>query len=758
MGSRFVLQFDATGNAESTISGINRGLQQMKGVSGDAGGTFTGSMKSAGMELNALADRLTGFSDRMSGAYADIIGFGTNMSQSIVADAAKFQDTEAAMRFAFGPDKWKGMFDKVKAEAADLTMTFDEVSNLAASFGRMKLNPFGTEKDDVKVFKAKTGEAVSALQVLQDVIDGTGAANDRVLFGTREALTGDWKSLRDTLDLSKEQQKEWQKAMDKGKDKQEKYNILIQKMADIYGGAGAMKAGNWLKIMAQIPDLMQQLRAGIGAEGLKVMTEGLKDFVNALTGLAKDKDAVHALSNGFMVIATAVKYAFEALAWLIRKFTEILKVAPWLPPVAVGFALIAAAVFLGVSAFVALTAAVVSFVAAIALAGAEVIGIGVALSLAAIPATIALGAALAFVGLIAYGTYQVIQKHFGGAAAIFDGIKAAVMGIYELFSSYDGKTGKMSKNTANALKNAGIYDFIVDLFQLYHRVRVFFSGFGEVLGNIGDSIAPVLIPLLTELKALFFSVMEAFAPGFADAATSDTEKWAMAGRKLASAIVEAVIAVIQLVRWGVAIAQFAVDCGAVTFAINAWHEAIWVAKMIFGTMTATAGMVMDSLFPIATPIWQLVSAIRTAKSELAMLVKGASILGNVMSGNFVGAATDAAGAAFSSDGSADDTKGKSGGFAGVDPKQGVKGRAYNGVVGSDNDSVLKNMARSSGIPDGNKLAPAPDPALQAISGNTTQANGLLAQIAAAIAGLDLSVYLDSEQIASAIKAKGGLEG
>jgi hypothetical protein len=96
-------------------------------------------------KLENMGQQLKGFS--MSGFYQ-----GKELFDDIVKDASTFQDTQSSLQFAFGKG-WERVFSQVKDEAANLTFTFDQVAGLAASMGRMKINPFGTTGDDLKVFK-----------------------------------------------------------------------------------------------------------------------------------------------------------------------------------------------------------------------------------------------------------------------------------------------------------------------------------------------------------------------------------------------------------------------------------------------------------------------------------------------------------------------------------------------------------------------------------------------------------------------------
>ena len=280
--SRYTVEIDVVGNARKALDAISSGF----GRAQDAANVFGADAKRGfgnadaagqlvGQNLMMLAGKADELGGRMLGMAFDTVAAMRNLGTGIVNDAATFQDAQSAMQFSFG-DGWKNVYDKVLAESAKLTFTFNEVVGLASALGRMKINPFGTTGDNLAIFKSRTGEMVSALQVIQDMSDASGRGTERMMFSIREAVTGDWKSLRDALDLPKTTTAAWKKEMDALPDQQSKYNKLIELSSQIFGGASAMKAQNYTKIMAQLPDILQQIQAGIGlgenGGGLKVIT------------------------------------------------------------------------------------------------------------------------------------------------------------------------------------------------------------------------------------------------------------------------------------------------------------------------------------------------------------------------------------------------------------------------------------------------------------------------------------------------------
>ncbi len=627
-GSKYTIQVDVTGNAEQRLQRLENAMGRVQGQAnqiGKASNQARGELDKlgAGAGLQILGDKMTGWADQMLGVSTSIIHASREMTESIIADAAKFEDTQSSIKFAFG-DKWAGVFQKIKEEAANLTFTFDEVANMAASLGRKGINPFGTEGDDLKIFKSKTGEAISALQVLQDVADGTGKANEKVLFGLTEALEGDWKSYRDTMGLTAKEAKAWQKEMDKAATKQEKYNILLQKSSDLFGGAGAMKARNWSKAIAQIPDLLQQIKAGIGAEGLKVMTDSMFRLVEAVTGFVKNKEAMKALSDAFLMVANVLGFLIDKLAIGVKWLGGFLKANPWVVKLAVALAVVVAVTTALFGAFLLVFAAVLGILALVSLIGIKLLAIAAAVTIALLPVLLTVGAVLGVIALLAYAVMQNLGGGKGGKDTIsfLEKVQLVLSGIGELLGSYDGKTGQLSEKTARGLEKAGLLDFVTDLFKVYHRVRQFIDGFIATIKEIGTVLGPEIKPMIQEFKALIIEIAQAFgiSDRFAKASSSSTGDWISAGRDLA-------VALMQVVSWAVTAIRFMILLARAVNAIFAGP--IWVVRTALWAVGGAANFVYTIFKSWLGPLGTALEMIYAVAKALGLVQSNVALKGRI---------------------------------------------------------------------------------------------------------------------------------
>jgi hypothetical protein len=566
--SRHRLDLDMGGNAEAKLAGVEAGIgrvaraaEETNKALKDAGGAAEEADEKLGRLASASrADQFRTLAGQLEGMSANIRASGREFVEGVIKDASTFEDAQSEMRFAFKND-WENVYQQVLKDATDLTFTFEETSRLASSLGRMKINPFGGTKEEDQLFMSRNGERIRALSVLQDTADAVGKSADDVVISLRNAMGGQWKSLQDRFDIPREKIAQWRKETDKLKEPQEKYNVLVKNLAQMFGGAGLEKAKNYTKAVAQIPDLLQQLRAGAGMAGLKHITNGVFDLVGALGGLVGSKEAMAALSGGFEVIGHAVSFGLKAIAAFVTWVKDLLVAFPWLPKVAAALSVLGAA-------FVVVTSSVLGFaLAASALfATFEAIGAPVLIATfaALLPVLLVGGTLLVGIGLGAKAAADMVKDEWGGVGSTFQKINLIFKGVSESIASYNGKTSEMSLDTAEALQKGGLMETVNKIMSVFHKLNSAYEGFEDAIDEVSYKLGPVLIPMLDEMGVLFWDIVDAL--GFSNAAmranTGTTDDWAAGGRNAADALISISHALIQGVRYGMLFARIGYRVGA----------------------------------------------------------------------------------------------------------------------------------------------------------------------------------------------------
>lgn len=617
---KFLLDIGVTGSArkdlmdiQARLIGMQNQMAKMQEAPAQMAAGWSG-MRSSVVDVGESLRSLHDWTDRMGSKLVDTVG---DLSRQVYKDAATFEDLASDMRFAFG-DRSADYFAAAEREAAKLTFSMKDVVSVVSSLKRQKVDLFGPDLENIKTYKTKTGELITGLEVIQDAADAAGRDASRMLFSMREAFSGDFKSLKDALDLSSKDVDEFKKAMAKGKDETQKADLLLGKISERFGGAGRERVDNFNKTFMQLPDLIEQINAAAGKEGLREITKGFKSLVEALTEFKKDKSAMVALTSFFHVIGMAVGGVVRGAAALVRFAGALLSMAPWLGPVAAGLTLVTVGVSLLTFAAVGAGAAVAGLVTGIAALSATAMVAGAAAMVLFGGLIIAGTAALAAFGLVAYATAQTIQSNYGGVAKTFTDIKLVVGAIGELYASYNGTAATMSKSTAEALQKEGLLGVVQRIYMTGHRVAVFFRTLGNEMTYFGARLAPVIIPMLNEVKALFSELASALGLNIEkfNASGQSTQVWANYAKEAVTALVDLTRAIVGVVRESVQIARTTVFWG---------RMALYVMNLggSFGEMGAIAKGALNALMlparAVAAVLGAIVGAVKSVIKMFAVM-------------------------------------------------------------------------------------------------------------------------------------------
>lgn len=603
---KFLLDLNVGGNARQVLTEVANKLMGVDTATGKINESAGKSAEAWGVVKTRVMDTsesVKGFANKVDEALGSLVDRTAELSKQVFRDAATYEDLGSDLKFAFG-DRAESYFAAAEAEAAKLTFSMADVVKVITALNKQKVDIFGSDLENIKTYQSKTGQQITALEVIQDAADAAGRSADRMLFSFREAFSGDWVSMKDALDLSKKDVEEFKKAMAKGNTETEKADILLGKIAARWGGAGALRSENFNKTAMQIPDLLQQINAQAGKPGLKLITTALKGFVDALTELKSNKAAMMALQGFFHVIGAVAGAIIRAATGVVRFATGVLSVVPAVGPLAAG--LLLGVVALGGFGLATLTAtgAAIALASAILTVEAELLALGAVVGVVFGGAIIAGTAILSALGLVAYATAQVFKANYGGVADTFERIKLVMTAVAELYQTYNGTAATMTRGTADALQKNGLLEVVQKIFMTFHRLNVMFRAFGTEMEAFGARLAPVIIPMVNEMKSLFFEL--AAALGFnvraMDQSSTSTESWAQTGRELATALVGVTREIVGMVRYTVHMARMAVYYGELL------NYTLDLADSSGTLRTILAGAFQVAIFPVRL-LWGLLKGV-----------------------------------------------------------------------------------------------------------------------------------------------------
>ena len=637
MESRYTIRIDVKGNAEASLRKIADGVSRVNAQAGQFSSVL-GSGK-AEAHLSGIQSRISAmnFSNLVTEAASvvsaigsineKIIGGAGGIVREIIKDSAVAQDIESSLQFAFG-NQWKKVYEDVKKDAAQLTFTFTETAELAASLGRLNINPFGGTTEASQIFKSKTGENIRSLQVLQDTADAVGKSTRDLEFSIRSAMVGEWTSMKRRFKIDPKEVAEWRKEIDKATDPQVKFNLLIDKLGAKYGGAGALKATNFNKAIAQIPDLLQMINAAIGkdAGGLKVITDSVWRLVAALTGLREDKTTLDSLGQGFKIIAKGIATAIDFVTGFVKGMRDILQQAPWLPSVGVAFLGIVVAGLTLTTAIGSITVGLLTMGAAIALITATMgwealLALPVVLGLV-IPVLAAGVIALGAFGLIAKASFDVLGVSTNNSISTLEKLKLIFDGLKALVASYNGETGKMSKVTFDALEASGLTSIVKRIFNAYHTVHAAGVVFFDHLNAATERLAPTLIPLFSEFKSLLYKVGVALGVIDPTKTTTDMLSWASAARRVADALIWLAEKIIWVSRVSVFLVNVANDLGLIKAQVWMLSNAASMLSSSWNSVTSTFMLAAEAVNLLVEGLVLLNSVGKSAGSWVRNLITG----------------------------------------------------------------------------------------------------------------------------------------
>lgn len=581
-----------------------------------------------GMELHKAQMFAQGVAD---GVWSAVEAAGA-LFVSTTQEAAAFQDMEAGLKFAFGEDKFADIFEKTKTEAAALSFTLQETADLVRSLGVMHINPFGDGKE-IATFTSRTGEAISALMTLQDTASATGKGTKSVMIAVREFMGGNNTSLARRFDIPLTEVKEWRKETEKGKNTQEQYNILIGKLAGKYGGATKLRENNFNYLMEQLPDLLQQFKAALGADAVKAMVPGLRALKDALsndkkTGLLNNPAALKSLSEIFTVIGKTASVAMRAVGAFIDFTQSIVTAQPHLPLLVAGFmAMAAAAIFVTAS----MTAMGLSL--AVVAAGIAAVGLEIA-AIALIPTLLAgAAAAVAFAmgASLMTGAFFSAKQPVSGFVEAMTDAKVMIVALHEAFSNWNNDVVVTTQETEAALQKRGLTGWFEEIIRWAYQAEQYFKGFAK---GFMDAVGPAAQKVGQTFDLLIdtiLRVMTAFGL-LSPAAEMSAETTGGAGERMGARIGAAanvVLNAVDLMNQGfVVLVANAPSIVSFFGTIWAWGR---LAANGFTMLFTALGIIGETMFLPLNTAYNLLSAIvkmvLTAVSVIPQFAAGLAVLG-----------------------------------------------------------------------------------------------------------------------------------
>ena len=610
---------------ESRDRAYKRNLAKGQSSGSDEGFFGKASALVVGMELGKAQNFAQGVAEAMWSS-AQAVG---QLYGKTVEEAALFQDIESGLKFAFGPGQYERVFENVKKEAIKTSFTLAETAELTRSLGMLKINPFEDSSGKALEFVGRTGEAVSALEVLQDSASATGKSTKSIQVALREFMGGNDVSLARRLDIPLTKVHEWRKETKKAKDVQGEFNILVGKLAGMYGGASAGMKDNWNFLSAQLPDIMQRLLGAMGEGALKAMTPGLKDFIASFMKLTNSDKSMKSLGEAFQVVGTVLGKMMSAAGGLVKIVTAIIELEPHTPLFVAGLLAMA-----GAAVFFTSTAAVMAL--GVGVLAASIAALGLTISAVAIVPVLLAGAvaAVAFAGgaSLMTGAFLSAQQRASGFTETLTDAKVLFQAFSEAWKNWAGEETAITQESKEALDKRGLTGWFGEVIAWARRAQLYVEGVGRgfaaafapvsaVAGQVFDALVDNVTRLLSALGLI------------APTTETSTEAAGSAGERMGARIsgaVSKVVAVVNTVN-GAMSSMFA-EAPAV---ISKLAQVYFWGRLIWNVFQTVGGLIMTAF---VTPFVMVYRVALLVYSILEQVVNAFQAIGMAMDGDFSGAA------------------------------------------------------------------------------------------------------------------------
>lgn len=271
-------------------------------------------------------------------------------------------------------------------------------------------------------------------------------------------------------------------------------NFTEDSLAKLFGTGRGFSA-----VAALLSDRGMMLKGNFGkiANSAGALDQAFKDIgVSAKALLAANMEAATVL------IGEVVKPVFDAvtksIAFLVNMFVKLPK--PIRTAMVALFG-IGSVLMMLVGSTIAAAASIAGLVTAFAAIGWEVVGIALAMI---IELVVAMGAAMAVTGAIAYGFYAAIKQNIGGIGTFLEQsaakTKLAFEAIQSLFDS-GSFSGALLKDL-NKAENSGVKAFAITVWLWAQRVWGFIQGIGKGFQDVLSTLGPVFSELVQALTGL----------------------------------------------------------------------------------------------------------------------------------------------------------------------------------------------------------------------------------------------------------------
>lgn len=460
------------------------------------------AFSSVSLALNDASMQLVRITSLTVGVVASMTMAGIEAASQVEASNARLDF--ALMKIGRTSENTKGLIDDVSLSTV---LTRREVTNMVTGLALQRIDAFDDSLGQLFVTMQDGSQVgVSSLEVMNDAVAFSGKNAQRIMRGVREAVserkirTGRW--LSEDLEIGGKELDKWNQALKQATGPQEAFNSLMLLMAERVGGISKAVEHTLDFVLKQVADWRDKLSDELFRGALPVISQFIRDVGKEFIALTKEdyfapiREAITDIVEGAVFMAKGIFIATKALIAFVRQFPWVLKLAVVLGgllTLLTGVGIAIAGIMAPILAFGGLAMLLPTIL--IALKAGIILFVKLSLIAAVVLAPI----------LLIVGAFVALSAAYVQAEGVVDFFKRwgmIIKAVAEGISNLEGTTTRLSLETAAQLEKSGLMTQVLDLLQIYVKLRNAAVVFKDTLVAMWPKMVDAMEPAINSFLQL----------------------------------------------------------------------------------------------------------------------------------------------------------------------------------------------------------------------------------------------------------------
>ena len=441
------------------------------------------------------------------------------LTNKVISLGGEFEESRIIFKSVFG-DKSAEEFNRALTAAEETSLSTVQILQQVPNFGRQGVDVM---KKFAFALKDGTEATESGLQLINDLIAGTGQASDIVFQNFNKAIAGSNRNFRALFDgrekmISESTGRTFADMFKMADTAQERSEVIFTSIIEQGLGGLSFATGKTFKfISANLEDILSNIAGLVGERAIAKFIEPLFELGVVLGKLKEEKQFLDALGSAFEQVGKKIAFGIKVAIWFIDQVKNVSREAPILIKFAFIFANLIPVLLIVGGALVLIAGtlgALATFILPALIAGVKILAVVIAVSILPL---IAMGAAVV-------AAYLAFKFNFLGVKDIVGKVGVALKGLSEIIFNYSDGISFMSQETKASLEEAGILEWVLEVGGYIGSLKQVAIDLGTFLYNNFARIPMAFKPAFSGLEVLAKSVIQVVKEVFGVFFTSSRKK------------------------------------------------------------------------------------------------------------------------------------------------------------------------------------------------------------------------------------------